>query len=62
MTIPYVRIPAFREFPTINVVHPAYQALPNGGHGSFFPSGRRRLSCDRVFATRPQRALVSQTL
>lgn len=35
----------------INVVHPAYHCLPNGGHGSFLPSGNRRLSCDRVLAT-----------
>jgi hypothetical protein len=45
-------IPAFRELPMIRVVHPAYHCLPNGGHGSFFPSGNRRLSCDRVFATK----------
>ena len=44
-------IPAFKEFPIIKVVHPAYQALPNGGHPSFFPSGSRRLSCDLVLAT-----------
>jgi hypothetical protein len=25
--------------------------LPNGGHGSFFPSGNLRFNCDRVFAT-----------
>jgi hypothetical protein len=35
----------------ISVVQPAYQALPNGGHGSFLESGNRRLSCVRVFAT-----------
>jgi hypothetical protein len=35
----------------IKVVHPAYHCLPNGGHGSFFPSASLRLSCDRVFAT-----------
>lgn len=45
------RIPALTEFPTINVVHPAYHCFPNGGHGSFFESGSLRLSCDRVFAT-----------
>lgn len=44
-------IPAFSEFPMIKVVHPAYHCVPNGGHGSFFPSGNLRLSCDRVFAT-----------
>lgn len=32
-------------------MHPAYHCLPKGGHGSFFPSGNLRLSCDRVFAT-----------
>ena len=35
----------------IKVVQPAYQAGPKGGQGSFFPSGRRLLSCVRVFAT-----------
>jgi hypothetical protein len=35
----------------IKVVHPAYHCLPNGGHGSFFPSANRRLSCVLVFAT-----------
>lgn len=47
----YVRIPAFSEFPIISVVHPAYHALPNGGQPSFCPSGNRRLSWERVFAT-----------
>lgn len=46
-----VLMPAFRELPMIKVVHPAYHCLPNGGHGSFFPSGNLRLSWDRVFAT-----------
>lgn len=56
----YVRIPAFSEFPMISVVHPAYHALPNGGHPSFLPSGSRRLSCVRVFATThsPVRKLI----
>jgi hypothetical protein len=45
------RIPALSEFPMIRVVQPAYHCFPNGGHGSFLPSGSRRLSCDRVFAT-----------
>lgn len=35
----------------IKVVHPAYHAFPNGGHPSFWPSGKRRLSWVRVFAT-----------
>lgn len=35
----------------MSVVQPAYHCLPNGGQGSFFPSGNRRLSCVRVFAT-----------
>ena len=35
----------------IKVVHPAYQAFPKGGHPSFCPSGKRRLSWVRVFAT-----------
>ena len=35
----------------IKVVHPAYHAFPNGGHPSFCPSGKRRLSCVLVFAT-----------
>lgn len=47
----YALIPAFNEFPIINVVHPAYHALPNGGQPSFLPSGNRRLSCVLVFAT-----------
>lgn len=47
----YVRMPAFSEFPIISVVHPAYHALPNGGQPNFLPSGNRRLSCVRVFAT-----------
>jgi len=47
----YARIPAFNEFPIISVVQPAYHCLPNGGHGSFFPSGKRRLSCVLVLAT-----------
>jgi len=44
-------MPAFIEFPIIRVVHPAYQAEPNGGQGSFLLSGSLRLSCDLVFAT-----------
>jgi hypothetical protein len=44
-------MPAFKEFPIINVVQPAYHCLPNGGHGSFFPSGKRLLSCVLVLAT-----------
>lgn len=44
-------IPAFKEFPIIRVVHPAYQALPKGGQPSFCPSGNRRLSWVRVLAT-----------
>lgn len=36
----------------IKVVHPAYHALPKGGHPSFCPSGNRRLSCVRVLATK----------
>jgi hypothetical protein len=47
-----VLMPAFNELPIIKVVQPAYHCLPNGGHGSFFPSGSLRLSCDRVFATK----------
>ena len=46
-----VRIPALSELPMIKVVHPAYHAFPKGGHPSFWPSGNRRLSCVRVFAT-----------
>ena len=46
-----LRIPALAELPMIRVVHPAYHCLPNGGHGSFFPSANRRFNCDRVFAT-----------
>lgn len=44
-------MPAFKELPIIKVVHPAYHALPNGGHPSFCPSGNLRLSCVLVFAT-----------
>lgn len=44
-------MPAFREFPIISVVHPAYHALPNGGHGSFPASGNLRFNCVLVFAT-----------
>lgn len=51
-------MPALIELPMMSVVHPAYHCLPNGGHGSFFPSASRRLSCVRVFATVP-RFLVS---
>lgn len=46
-----VRMPALAELPMISVVHPAYHCRPNGGHGSFWPSGSRRLSCDLVLAT-----------
>lgn len=35
----------------INVVHPAYHAFPNGGHGSFSEDANLRFSCVRVFAT-----------
>lgn len=44
-------MPAFREFPIISVVHPAYHALPNGGHGNFPASGNLRFNCVLVFAT-----------
>jgi hypothetical protein len=44
-------MPALAELPMINVVHPAYHCLPNGGHGSFCPSANLRLSCVRVLAT-----------
>ena len=44
-------MPAFAELPITSVVHPAYHALPKGGHGSFCPSASRRLSCVLVFAT-----------
>ncbi len=47
------RIPAFSEFPIISVVHPAYQAFPNGGHGNFAASGNLRFNCVLVFATVP---------
>ena len=47
----FLRIPAFNEFPTISVVHPAYHCLPKGGQGNFFASGSCLLSCIRVFAT-----------
>lgn len=57
-----VRMPAFAEFPMINVVHPAYHCFPNGGQGSFWPSGRRRLSCVLVFATVQQRQLEIRRL
>lgn len=46
-----LRIPAFSELPMIKVVQPAYQAGPNGGQGSFFPSASLRFNCVRVFAT-----------
>lgn len=46
-----VLIPAFNEFPIMSVVHPAYQALPNGGHGSFAESANLRFNCVLVFAT-----------
>jgi hypothetical protein len=45
------RIPAFKEFPIMSVVHPAYHAFPKGGHGSFAESANRRFNCVRVFAT-----------
>lgn len=51
-------MPALIELPIMSVVHPAYHCLPNGGHGSFFPSASLRLSCVRVFAT-VHRLLVS---
>lgn len=44
-------MPALAEFPMMSVVQPAYHCDPNGGHGSFLPSARRRLSCVLVFAT-----------
>lgn len=44
-------MPALSELPMISVVHPAYHWRPNGGHGSFCPSGNLRLSWDRVLAT-----------
>lgn len=44
-------MPALAEFPMMSVVHPAYHCGPNGGHGSFLPSARRRLSCVLVLAT-----------
>lgn len=44
-------MPAFSELPMISVVHPAYQAFPNGGQGSFFASPNRRFNCVLVFAT-----------
>lgn len=44
-------MPAFNELPIINVVQPAYQALPNGGQGSFAESARLRFNCVLVFAT-----------
>lgn len=44
-------MPALAELPMINVVHPAYHCLPNGGHGSFWPAANLRLSCVRVLAT-----------
>ena len=44
-------MPALSELPIISVVHPAYHALPKGGQPSFCPSGNRRLSWVRVFAT-----------
>ena len=44
-------MPAFRELPMINVVHPAYHAFPNGGQGSFAASGNLRFNCVLVFAT-----------
>jgi len=47
------RMPAFNEFPIINVEHPAYHDLPNGGHGNFPASGNLRFNCDLVFATAP---------
>ena len=46
-----LRMPAFNEFPTISVVHPAYHCLPKGGQGNFFASGSCLLSWIRVFAT-----------
>lgn len=46
----YIRIPAFKLFPIISVVHPAYHALPNGGHGSFAPAANLRFNCVLVFA------------
>jgi hypothetical protein len=49
-----VLMPAFSEFPIINVVQPAYQAFPNGGHGNFPASGSLRFNCVLVFATKPK--------
>lgn len=47
----HLRMPALAEFPMISVVHPAYHCLPNGGHGSFWPSANLVLSWERVLAT-----------
>ena len=44
-------MPAFNEFPVINVVQPAYHCAPKGGQGSFRALGNRRFNCMRVFAT-----------
>lgn len=43
------RTPAFTEFPITAVVQPVYHSFDGkGGHGTFFESGNRRLSCERV--------------
>lgn len=44
-------MPALTELPMIMVVQPAYHCEPKGGQGNFLPSGNRRLSWERVFAT-----------
>lgn len=46
-----IRIPAFKEFPTIRVVQPAYHARPKEGQPSFFLSDSLRLSWVLVLAT-----------
>lgn len=55
-------MPAFNELPIIRVVHPAYHALPNGGHGSFAESANLRFNCVLVFATTGTRHELAETL
>ncbi len=57
-----VRIPAFSEFPIINVVHPAYHAFPKGGHGNFAASGNRRFNCILVFANSAGYVIAAESL
>jgi len=52
-------MPALAELPMMSVVQPAYHWRPNGGHGSFWPSASRRLSCVRVLATVARAGCVS---